>query len=32
LDGEAYKKFEFPYSQELVATNLDLDQSQLSMF
>lgn len=32
LDGEAYKKFEFPYSQELVATNLDLDRTQLRMF
>ena len=31
LDGEEYKKFEFPYSQELVATNLDIDHTQLTL-
>lgn len=31
LDGDSYQKFEFPYSQELVATNLDLDHTQLTL-
>lgn len=32
LDGEDYTKFQFPYSQQLIGTNLDENREQLSLF